>query len=131
MGHGRRTFPRNPNQGIKQGPRANAGREGTPVLTVATPDEPTPATTTTGGSLIDEIVRDGARRMLAAALEAEVAAYIAAHVDQLDAEGRRLVVRNGRAVPRQILTSSGAVEVIAPRVNDKRVDEAGGRHRFA
>ena len=101
------------------------------MLTVATPDEPTPATTTTAGSLIDEIVRDGARRMLAAALEAEVAAYIAAHVDQLDAEGRRLVVRNGRAVPRQILTSSGAVEVIAPRVNDKRVDEAGGRHRFA
>ena len=69
--------------------------------------------------------------MLAAALEAEVAGYIAAHVDQLDAEGRRLVVRNGRAVPRQILTSSGAVEVIAPRVNDKRVDEAGGRRRFA
>ena len=101
------------------------------MLTVATPDEPTPATTTTAGSLIDEIVRDGARRMLAVALEAEVAGYIAAHVDQLDAEGRRLVVRNGRAVPRQILTSSGAVEVIAPRVNDKRVDEAGGRHRFA
>jgi hypothetical protein len=44
------------------------------VLTVVTPQEPTPAATTTGGSLIDEIVRDGARRMLAAALEAEVAA---------------------------------------------------------
>src|SRR5262245_39908419 len=73
----------------------------------------------------------GARRMLAAALEAEVAAYIAAHADQLDAQGRGLVVRNGRAEPRQVLTSSGAVEVVAPRINDKRVDETTGeRKRF-
>jgi transposase-like protein len=82
--------------------------------------------------LIDEIVRDGARRMLAAALEAEVAAYVAAHADQLDERGRRLVVRNGRAEARQVLTSSGAVEVVAPRVNDKRVDETTGeRRRFS
>jgi transposase-like protein len=102
------------------------------VLTVVTSEEPTPAATLTGGSLIDEIVRDGARRMLAAALEAEVAAYIAAHTDQLDADGRRLVVRNGHAVPRQVLTSSGAVDVVAPRVNDKRIDEqTGERRRFA
>jgi hypothetical protein len=100
------------------------------VLTVVTSEEPTPAATLTGGSLIDEIVRDGARRMLAAALEAEVAAYISAHTDQLDADGRRLVVRNGHAVARQVLTSSGAVEVVAPRVNDKRVDEVGERRRF-
>lgn len=70
--------------------------------------------------------------MLAAALEAEVAAYIAAYADRLDDNGRRLVVRNGHAEPRQVLTSSGAVEVVAPRVNDKRVDEASGeRARFA
>jgi transposase-like protein len=94
--------------------------------------ETSAASGTSGGSLIDEIVRDGARRMLAAALEAEVAAYIDAHAGQLDEDGRRLVVRNGHAVPRQVLTSSGAVEVRAPRVNDKRVDEATGqRHRFA
>nr|WP_085986119.1 IS256 family transposase [Micromonospora sp. ATCC 39149]QLJ99141.1 IS256 family transposase [Micromonospora carbonacea] len=86
---------------------------------------------TVGGSLIDEIVRDGARRMLAAALEAEVAAYIAAHADQVDAQGRRLVVRNGHARSRQVLTSAGAVEVSTPRVNDKRVDETGERRRFA
>jgi transposase-like protein len=85
-----------------------------------------------GGSLIDEIVRDGARRMLAAALEAEVAAYIAAHADQLDERGRRLVVRNGHAETRQVLTSSGAIEVSTPRVNDKRVEESTGqRKRFA
>jgi len=105
------------------------------VLTVVNPDDPTPAVGSdadaAGRSLIDEIVRDGARRMLAAALEAEVAAYIAAHADELDAEGRRLVVRNGHAKPRQVLTSAGAVPVAAPRVNDKRVDETGERRRFA
>src|SRR5881227_1579736 len=70
--------------------------------------------------------------MLAAALEAEVAAYIAAHAGELDERGHRLVVRNGHAVPRQVLTSAGAVAVRAPRVNDKRVDEATGeRRRFA
>jgi transposase-like protein len=70
--------------------------------------------------------------MLAAALEAEVAAYIAAHTDQLDADGRRLVVRNGHAVPRRVLTSAGAIEVAAPRVNDKRTDETTGeRRRFS
>jgi transposase-like protein len=106
------------------------------VLTVVNSEDPTPAdppaVAESGGSLIDEIVRDGARRMLAAALEAEVAAYIAAHVEELDEEGRRLVVRNGRAQPRQVLTSAGAVEVVTPRVNDKRIDEETGmRRRFA
>ncbi len=80
---------------------------------------------------MDEIVREGARRMLAAALEAEVAAYVAEHTDRLDEDGRRLVVRNGRHQARQVLTSSGAIEVVAPRVNDKRVDAATGvRARF-
>jgi putative transposase len=50
-----------------------------------------------GDWLLDEIVRDGARQMLAAALQAEVAAYIEAHADQVDEAGRRLVVRNGQA----------------------------------
>ena len=46
-------------------------------------------------SLIDEIVREGARRMLAEALQAEVDAYIARFADLCDTDGRRLVVRNG------------------------------------
>jgi transposase-like protein len=80
---------------------------------------------------LDEIVREGARRMLAAALEEEVAAYIAARAAERDEDGRRLVVRNGHARPRQVTTSAGAVEVTAPRVNDKRTDPAtGGRMRF-
>jgi putative transposase len=84
------------------------------------------------GSLIDEIVRDGARAMLATALQAEVAAYIEAHSDQVDEAGRRLVVRNGYHLPREVTTAAGAVPVRAPRVNDKRTDEeTGERKRFA
>jgi transposase-like protein len=70
--------------------------------------------------------------MLAAALEAEVDAYVAEFAGERDAEGRRLVVRNGHAQPRQVSTAAGAVEVIAPRVNDKRTDAVTGeRKRFA
>jgi putative transposase len=65
-------------------------------------------------SLIDEIVREGARRMLAGALQAEVDAYIAAHAAERDGNGRRLVVRNGSHEPREVLTSAGAVEVTVP-----------------
>ncbi|WP_326815659.1 IS256 family transposase [Streptomyces sp. NBC_01763] len=89
-------------------------------------------TTADGSSLIDEIVREGARRMLAAALEAEVNAYIAELADQRDEKGHRLVVRNGYHQPRTVTTAAGVVEVKAPRVNDKRVNEATGeRKRFS
>ena len=85
-----------------------------------------------GGDLLDEIVRDGARRMLAAALEAEVAAYIDAHVGEVDENGRRLVVRNGHHPERRISTAAGAVAVRQPRVNDRRVDPGTGeRKRFS
>jgi transposase-like protein len=83
-------------------------------------------------SLIDEIVREGARRMLAEALQAEVDHYIARFAAERDAHGRRLVVRNGYHEPREVLTSAGAVEVVAPRINDKRVDpDSGQRLRFS
>src|SRR5262245_7973576 len=83
-------------------------------------------------SLIDEIVREGARRMLAQTLAAEVDAYIAQFAAERGGDGRRLVVRNGYHQGREVLTSAGAIEVIAPRVNDKRADPAtGGRMRFA
>ena len=77
---------------------------------------------TSSPSLIDDIVREGARRMLAEALKAEVDAYISAFADQRDEHGHRLVVRNGHHQPREVLTSAGAVQVTAPRVNDKRTD---------
>ncbi|MBU8821132.1 IS256 family transposase [Mycolicibacterium goodii] len=85
-----------------------------------------------GRSLLDEIVRDGARQMLAAALQAEVAAYVDAHAGEVDDNGRRLVVRNGYHHERDILTAAGAVTVTAPRVNDKRIDAVTGeRQRFS
>jgi putative transposase len=82
-------------------------------------------------SAIDEICAEGARRMLAAALEAEVDAYVSALASERDERGRRLVVRNGHAEPRRVTTGAGAIEVVAPRVNDRRVDaETGQRQRF-
>jgi putative transposase len=75
---------------------------------------------------LDEICREGARRMLAAALAAERDAYLAAFVDERDEDDHRLVVGNGRARPRVIATGAGPIEVEAPRVNDRRVDEATG-----
>ena len=71
---------------------------------------------TGSSSLLDQIVRDGARQMLAAALQAEVAAYIEAHREVVDEQGRRLVVRNGYHEPREVATAAGAVPVRAPRV---------------
>ena len=55
-----------------------------------------------GVALIDEIVREGARRMLAEALQAEVDAYIAQFPGERDEHGRRLVVRNGTHQPREV-----------------------------
>ena len=82
-------------------------------------------------SAIDEICAEGARRMLAAALEAEVDAYVAALVEERDERGRRLVVRNGHAERRTVTTGAGAIEIEAPRVNDRRVDpDTGERARF-
>ncbi len=81
---------------------------------------------------LDEIVREGARRMLAAALEAEVDGYVAAFADERDEAGHRLVTRNGHAEPRTVTTAAGGIEIESPRVNDRRVDEVTGeRQRFA
>jgi putative transposase len=81
---------------------------------------------------LDGLAREGARRMIAAALEAEVDEYLAAFVDEVDEDGCRLVVRNGRARERKVTVGSGTMPIRAPRVNDKRVDEeTGERKRFS
>lgn len=80
--------------------------------------------------VLTELAREGARRMLAQALEEEVAAYLAAAVDERDDQGHRLVVRNGHAREREVQTGLGAVPVRAPRVRDGRVDPAGEPVRF-
>lgn len=84
------------------------------------------------GSSLDEILREGAQRMLAAALEAEVDDYVWRLRGERDELGHALVVRNGHARPRKPLAGAGVIDVEAPRVNDKRVDpETGERMRFA
>jgi transposase-like protein len=75
---------------------------------------------------LDELVLQGARRMLAAALEAEVAAYIEAHAQEQDERGHRLVRRNGHARERTIATGAGPIPVAAPRVDDRRLDPVTG-----
>src|SRR6478736_3424377 len=106
-----------------------------PMLTVvsdSTDRDGSAAAAPSGSSLIDELVREGAQRMLAEALQAEVDAYCARFADERDENGRRLVVRNGYHEPRAVTTCAGAVAVHAPRVNDKRIDpEIGERQRFS
>jgi putative transposase len=82
------------------------------------------------GMSLDELARTGAQRMLATALEAEVSAYVVAHREQRDEDGTALVVRNGHARARKVTVGSGTVEVRAPRVNDRRVADAGEQQRF-
>ena len=75
---------------------------------------------------LDGLVAEGARRMLMAGLEAEVADYVERHTALVDEAGHRLVVRNGRAAERSLMTGAGLLPVQAPRVNDRR-----DGHRFS
>jgi putative transposase len=81
---------------------------------------------------LDDLAREGAQRMIAAALEVEVEQYVSSFTEEVDEDGKRLVVRNGHALQRRVTVGSGTVPVRAPRVNDKRVDEeTGERRRFS
>ena len=72
---------------------------------------------------LDEIAREGARRLLVQALNQEVEEYVQQFSTEVDENGKRLVVRNGTGQSRSITMGSGAVEVKCPRVNDKRDGE--------
>ena len=80
--------------------------------------------------LLDEIAREGARRMLIEALKAEADDYIERHRRDRDEQGHALVVRNGRGRARKLTVGAGTVEVRAPRVDDRRLDHNGRRQRF-
>ena len=79
---------------------------------------------------LDELAREGAREMLAKALAAEVASYVESHAAERDEQGHALVVRNGKGRARKVTLGVGTLDVHAPRVNDRRVDEDGNRERF-
>ena len=89
------------------------------------------AASTKSRDVLTEILRQGAQKMLATAIENEVVEYIAEHENQRDACGYRLVVRNGQLPGRTIQTGVGPVEVEQPRVNDKRIDENGQHIHFS
>src|SRR5687767_2775834 len=76
-----------------------------------------------GSGLADDpllaVLREGARRMLMQAIEAEVEAFLAGHGELVDEQGRRRLVRNRHAPKRQIRTGIGPLEVRRPRVRDR------------
>lgn len=73
-------------------------------------------------SPLDELVREGARRMLQEAIDAEVEAFVEEHRSRVDDQGRRLVVKNGSLPTREIMTGAGQVEVSQGRVRDNSVN---------
>ena len=93
-------------------------------------DKPANAEAQDEDSTLDDLAREGARRMLMKALAVEITQYVEEHGAERDEHGRRLVVRNGQAQARKVTCGAGTLEVRAPRVNDKRVDAAGQRERF-
>ena len=72
---------------------------------------------------LDELAREGARRMIAVALEAEVEEYLQKMNHLRDEQGHALVVRNGKAQERTLTLGAGAVKIRAPRVHDRRPEQ--------
>ncbi len=79
---------------------------------------------------LTEVLRSGARSLLAHAIEAEVAAFLGSYADKLTQDGRRRLVRHGHLPEREIVTGIGPVAVRAPRVRD-RAGRDGERIRFS
>ena len=81
---------------------------------------------------LTEIAREGARRMLASALEAEVEAFVGQFAEKRLPDGRQRIVRHGYGPERKIQTGIGALEVRRPKVRDRAADiESSERVRFA
>lgn len=72
---------------------------------------------------LDELAKLGAQRILSQALQLEVEQYVDQFKELRDPEGKRLVVKNGKARERKITVGSGTVAIQAPRINDRREGE--------
>lgn len=79
--------------------------------------------------ILTHVLRQGAQKMLAQAVESEVAEWIDQHGHVRDEQGRRQVVRNGYLPERKIVTGLGEIEVRQPRVADRRPE--GEREAFS
>lgn len=84
-----------------------------------------------GEDVLTTVLREGARKMLATAIEAEIQVYVAARAGLVDETGHRLVVRNGHLPGRTIQTPLGDVAVKQPRLRDRRPDETRETFRSA
>mgnify|MGYP001241020108 CR=1 FL=1 len=71
-------------------------------------------------SALDELARLGAQEMLMKALENEVAEYVQRHACEVDENGKRTVVRNGKMPGRNIVSGVGPLEIEQPRIDDRR-----------
>jgi transposase-like protein len=80
---------------------------------------------------LTEVLRLGARRLLAQAVEMEVTVFVEGHADLRDQAGRQRVVRHGYLPEREIQTGIGPVAVRCPRVRDRGTGKVGTRIRFA
>ena len=80
---------------------------------------------------LTEIARDGARRMLAAALRAEADAFVAQHAEEVLPDGRQRIVRHGYGPERSIQTGIGALDVRRPKVRDRAAGPADEKVRFS
>ncbi len=76
--------------------------------------------------LLRSMVQSFAEALMSAEASGVVEGYVTSFTDERDDQGRRLVVRNGHAVTRSLVTGAGPIEVRAPRVDDRRVDEVTG-----
>jgi transposase-like protein len=81
--------------------------------------EATPETLKT----LEDYVREGARKLLQAALEQEVQEHLSRHQDRLDSGGKHVVVRNGTMPERTVLTGAGPLSIKRPRIDDRGLPE--------
>ena len=76
----------------------------------------------TSWSVLEQIARGGAQKMLKLALENEVEEYIHKHSDEVGRDGKRIVVKNGSMPKRDIVTGMGPITITQPRLDDRRLD---------
>jgi len=81
-------------------------------------------------SVLEQVARDGARKILQAALENEVAEFIAKHSHLTDGDGNKNITRNGYMPARQILTGMGPLDIKQPRVDDRSLKSCPVCQRF-
>ena len=80
---------------------------------------PTPQTTETFSEALSDLIRRGARQIIAQAVEAELQEFLGQYQDRRDEQGRQVVVRNGYLLERTITTGVGEVEIQVPKVRDR------------